>query len=61
MPEQITADIKSVIERLERELQELKLAEGNKKTEIRKHKKALAILNGKDNNPLAQTREQGDG
>ena len=57
MPEQITADIQSAIERLERELDELKLAEKNKKTEIRRHKKALAILNGGQNNQATQTKE----
>ena len=50
MPEEITADIQSAIERLERELDELKLAEKNKKTKIRNHMKALAILNGGQNN-----------
>ena len=57
MPEQITADIQSVIERLESEIEELKLAENNKKTEIRKHRKALAILNGTQNNQPTQTKE----
>ena len=56
-PEQITADIQSAIERLERELDELKLAEKNKKTEIRKHMKALAILNGGQDNQATQTKE----
>ncbi len=49
------------IERLERELDELKLAEKNKKTEIRKHMKALAILNGGQDNQATQTKEEGDG
>ncbi len=57
MPEEITADIQSAIERLERELDELKLAEKNKKTKIRNHMKALAILNGGQNNQATQTKE----
>ena len=57
MPEQITADIQSAIERLERELDELKLAEKNKKTKIRKHMKALAILNGGQDNQATETKE----